>query len=77
MNGAMMPIFGFLLIKTLFSMFTVDKEKMYDETMNWILIMALLSVAQFFIMSIYKGSFAFVSGNITKNMREKVYGNFL
>jgi len=45
MNGAMMPIFGFLLIKTLFSMFTVDKEKMYDETMNWILIMALLSVA--------------------------------
>jgi len=72
-----MPIFGFFLMKTLFTMFIPDKELMYTETMNWILVMALVAISEFFIMGIYKGCFAFVSGNITKNMRENVYNNFL
>jgi len=43
-----MPIFGFFLMKTLFTMFIPDKELMYTETMNWILVMALVAISEFF-----------------------------
>ena len=41
--------------------------------MYWVIVMLILSVLEFPVMGIYKMLFGQVAGNITKNIREKLY----
>ena len=78
-NGVLGPIFGFLIIKTLFGMINnpFDLPKMRDEVDKWCLVMVIASFVSLFVTSICKRAFGVVAENVTLQIRSDLYKNIL
>ena len=79
LNGVLGPMFGFLIIKTLFGMINhpFDLQKMRDEVDKWCLIMVIASFGSLFIVFIGKRAFGVVAENVTLHIRTDLYKSIL
>jgi len=59
-QGALLPLFGWFVPEAIFAMMYTDREKMWDESLFWIIAMLVISIYAGINMYFYKFAFGTV-----------------